>query len=93
MCHVEQGMYGHRARKATWLYAYGVGLPELRWGKSVARATVSFLKNHGGGDLPRLSKKEAKATPPEFRDVLIAMARWKESAVILPLDAQEASEH
>lgn len=31
-CHVEQGAYGHKARKATWLYAYGVELPDLKWG-------------------------------------------------------------
>jgi len=72
---VEQGMYGHRARKATWLYAFGCELTSMRWGRSEARATVSFCRNHGGGDLPRLSKREAKATPPEFRDVLLVMAR------------------
>ncbi len=38
-------------------------------------ATVSFLTNHGGGDLPRLSKKEAKASPPAFRDLLLSIAR------------------
>jgi hypothetical protein len=30
VCHVEQGNYGHPARKATWLYAYGTVLPELK---------------------------------------------------------------
>lgn len=75
VCHVEQGHYGHRARKATWLYTFGVELPALTWGKSVARATVSFCRNHGGGDLPRLSKVEARRTPPEFRDVLLGIAR------------------
>lgn len=34
-CCVEQGKYGHRARKATWLYACGVtSLPSLEWGAS-----------------------------------------------------------
>ena len=31
-CYVEQGRYGLPVKKATWLYAYGVELPELRWG-------------------------------------------------------------
>ncbi len=39
-CCVEQGHYGHRARKATWLYAFGVELPSLRWGPSAAGARL-----------------------------------------------------
>ena len=77
-CYVEQGKYGHAARKATWLYAVGVDLPRLRWGSSdQAVASVSWCGNHlrGAEDRPRLGKHEAAATPPEFRDVLIAMAR------------------
>ncbi len=78
-CHIEQGQYGHAARKATWLYAFGVpDLPPLRWGRGEsANALVSFCKNH----VPetetrrRLSKKEARRTPDEFRDVLISIAR------------------
>ena len=68
---------GHRARKATWLYVHGVPLPSLGFflGPARATATVSFLKNHGGGNLPRLSKKEAKATPLPFRDLLLSIAR------------------
>lgn len=31
-CYVEQGRYGLPVKKATWLYAYGVELPELKWG-------------------------------------------------------------
>jgi hypothetical protein len=31
-CYVEQGRYGLPVKKATWLYAVGVELPELRWG-------------------------------------------------------------
>lgn len=31
-CYVEQGRYGLPVKKATWLYARGVELPELRWG-------------------------------------------------------------
>lgn len=39
-CCVEQGHYGHRARKATWLYAHGVRLPSLRWGPSAKRVKL-----------------------------------------------------
>lgn len=39
-CCVEQGHYGHRARKATWLYANGVALPQLKWGPSAATARL-----------------------------------------------------
>lgn len=43
-CQVEQGSYGHRCRKATWLYARGVELPPLRWGPSAlpAQAIAGF---------------------------------------------------
>lgn len=74
-CEVEQGHYGHRARKATWLYCFGTARPDLKWGRSQATATVSFMTNHGGGDLPRLSLKEASSTPAAFREELVAMAR------------------
>lgn len=33
-CCIEQGAYGHKARKATWLYACGVNLPSLEWGRA-----------------------------------------------------------
>jgi hypothetical protein len=33
-CCIEQGAYGHSARKATWLYANGTALPSLAWGSA-----------------------------------------------------------
>lgn len=79
-CHVEQGRYGHRAKKATWLYAYGVELPSLRWGSDPdvrSQALVSWCGNHvsSGEVRPRLGKKAASATPPEFKEALLSMAR------------------
>lgn len=78
-CHVEQGQYGHPARKATWLYAHNTILPALRWGcvpDSKVQAWVSWCGNRTHGKIrPRLSNKAASVTPPAFRDVLMAMAR------------------
>jgi len=77
-CHVEQGRYGHRAKKATWLYAHGVELPSLRWGHVPQRseALVSWCGNHTDkfDTRPRLGKRAAAATPDEFRDQLLAIA-------------------
>ena len=79
-CHVEQGRYGHVAKKATWLYANGVELPSLEWGAIPDRdsqALVSWCGNHTSAfdTRPRVGKKAAAATPERFRDVLLGMAR------------------
>ena len=79
-CHVEQGRYGHPAKKATWLYAFGTDLPALRWGAipdGQSSALVSWCGNKTRADeaRPRLSRVDASATPPEFRAVLLAIAR------------------
>jgi hypothetical protein len=89
-CCVEQGAYGHRARKATWLYARGIGRPPtLAWGK----ADGDFVRLEDGfhsaeeraraiktGACQRLSKRQRAATPPEFSDVLLSIARSVVSA-------------
>lgn len=82
-CCVEQGHYGHRARKATWLYAYGVSLPELHWGPSKASLRLDAGYHSAEerrrairrGALERLCKRECAATPPPFRDLLLSIAR------------------
>lgn len=81
-CCVEQGHYGHPARKATWLYAVRCELPELVWGKADGKARLdvgyhSAAERAAGGKVApgRLTRAQCIATPPEFRDVLIAMAR------------------
>jgi hypothetical protein len=64
-CCVEQGHYGHRARKATWLYAVTeTRPPKLLWGSCGSRIMVE-----------RLGKRECAATPPAFRDLLIRIAK------------------
>jgi hypothetical protein len=86
VCHVEQGRYGHPAKKATWLYARGVELPSLRWGHVAdqrSTALVSWCGNRvrSGENRPRVGKRQASATPPEFRDMLLTMARSARSEV------------
>lgn len=79
--HVEQGRYGHEAKKATWLYAFGVGsLPSLKWGADAdakSRALVSWCGNHTKAFdcSPRVGKVRASRTPLPFRDVLLDIAR------------------
>jgi hypothetical protein len=80
-CCVEQGWYGHRARKATWLYACNIKLPSLRWGSSPSRIRLDegfhsrSERERKLRDLrhPRMPRNECSATPVEFRDLLIAM--------------------
>lgn len=76
-CCVDQGSYGHRAQKGTWLYAVGCTLPELIWGKSPRPAGVNSqsARSIKTGICQRLSKNQRTATPPQFRDLLISIAR------------------
>jgi hypothetical protein len=78
--YVEQGRYGLPAKKATWLYAYGVELPNLRWGRvldadgerprgpwgGIAGWRDSWTTKHAAG---------TSSTPTAFRDALLVMAR------------------
>ena len=51
VCYVEQGRYGLPVKKATWLYAAGVELPELRWGfTSDSDGDAENQNEHGGID-------------------------------------------
>ena len=73
-CHVEQGHYGHKARKASWLYAVGVpALPSLRWGPSKATYVVSTTR--GANALPELSAQARRRAPEAFKMVLLSLAR------------------
>ena len=63
--HVEQGHYGHRARKATWLYAVRCAPLPLIAGKSTATKRIQWMAGNG---------RERHATPVAFRDLLIDIA-------------------
>lgn len=86
-CRVDQAHYGHRARKATWLYACRVSwLPSLRWDRAEAtarldagfhsseeRARAKAFVDHR--PVERLGKAERRLTPAPFRDLLLQIAR------------------
>ncbi len=75
VCVVYQSAYGHPAQKKTWLYYFGRPAPaDLDWRKVKATAIVGWLKRTTS-TLPRLSKKQASATPRTFREALIGLAR------------------
>lgn len=90
-CCVYQGHYGHVAGKPTWLLVSGVqpsNLPELRWGKVEQRIHPVALAKHGYEKARRIGMmamlggkdktKLRNATPIEFRDVLLGIARLVE---------------
>jgi hypothetical protein len=84
-CCVEQGHYGHPARKATWLYYVGYTKPpELIWGPSQgvrldegfhSKAERDAARASGRKPVKRLSTKQNLLTPPAFAELLIGLAR------------------
>ena len=83
-CCVEQGRYGHYARKPTLLYVVGIELPELDWGISEPKYPQWAIDKHGlayckkAGELAFKGGGKDSAprigTPEPFRDLLISMA-------------------
>lgn len=83
-CCVEQGHYGHPARKATWLYYVGPRPPELIWGPSSgvrldegfhSKAERLAARASGRPPIKRLSTVQNILTPPAFAELLIGLAR------------------
>lgn len=84
-CCVEQGRYGHWMRKPTLLYAVNCDLPELDWGVSEPVYPSWAVERYGLKRCKRMGEIAFKgggtdsscrnATPKEFQEVLISMAR------------------
>lgn len=83
-CYVEQGHYGHIARKGTYLYAIGVDFEELEWSLCEQRLHPRAVELHGYEKARRIGMmamcggrdkvRQRNATPPRFRDVLLSIA-------------------
>lgn len=89
-CCVEQGHYGHKSRKATWLYLVTKDVPpSLVWGKSEgirldegfhSRAERLAARAAGIKPIERLAKNERHITPPAFAELLLSLARKARAA-------------
>lgn len=90
---LSQSAYGHPARKRTWLYAVGINfdlMPMPRWRDVPGEAVIGGGINSGECvGRRKIEKREASATPPAFRDLLLAIAR---SVPARPLTVVEPKE-
>lgn len=71
VCEVWQSAYGHKARKRTWLYYVGRKPADLNWSREPGTHQCGWFDRIK----PTLSKREAMATPPAFRDALLELVR------------------
>ncbi len=100
-CCVEQGRYGHYARKPTWLYAHSAELPSLDWGKGKPRLDPAVIERMGLERAKKLGEVGARGggtdssprihTPTPFRDLLISIAESVTKAGAEPVDTHETS--
>lgn len=84
-CCVEQGRYGHYARKPTLLYLFGADPLPLEWGYGYAQLDPAVVARMGLQRAKRLGEVGARGggqnstprihTPAPFRDLLISLAR------------------
>lgn len=80
VCEVEQGHYGHGARKKTWLLFVGPRPPDLTWGPSEQRLPTKRLAEKGYesarrcGAVANMSHLQRQRTPKAFRDLLLSLA-------------------
>lgn len=86
-CYVDQGAYGHKAKKATWLYAVlPEPFPKMNWARVWDRPYIGGDGFHSSAERARakatgrwtpkeqIPTGENHLTPPAFRDALLALA-------------------
>jgi len=71
-CSVDQGRYGHPARKRTWLYYVGATPPNLDWTEAPVGERSAIA---GCVGVERQAKSQRSLSPPEFARVLLDLAR------------------
>jgi len=92
-CYVDQGAYGHKAKKPTWLYAVLPAFPPMNWTRVWGLARVGGDGFHSSRErarakatgrfkpFPQIPASENHLTPPGFRDALLELAQschgWK----------------
>ncbi len=86
-CYVEQGHYGHLARKASFLYAVRIDFDrhQLIWDRTRAKVPAWMIERYGEAKARKIGvvammggkdkTRKRNATPEAFRDVLLSMAR------------------
>lgn len=84
-CCVEQGRYGHYARKPTLLLAYKTDLPELDWGVSEVKLDPVIIERIGLEKAKRRGEVGSRGggtdsstrigTPRPFQELLLNLAR------------------
>ena len=91
-CCVEQGHYGHPAKKATWLYAYGTELVDLEWGAGEQRLPghlEDYKRARRRGIIECMSKRARAETPEKFRDVLLEIAGTAQAGAFMDTQSIE----
>lgn len=86
-CRIDQGAYGHPAKKATWLYAVLPFFPELNWKRVWGRPYIGGDGYHGKAErdrakasskgvrkMPQVPREWNWRTPDALKDALYEMA-------------------
>ncbi len=73
---VNQVNWGHKCKKATWLYCVGIDPVLVAAGVRTGRVPTHRITNGSRGPtwLPRVGALEARLSPPEFAEWLLSLA-------------------